>query len=195
MLCLACAAPESPLCWACASQLHAATPRVSHGLMVHSAFAHTGAGVRLVHNLKYRRSMSAGALLAAEMARRVPAGTKLLVPVPRVLVRKIAYGIDQTAVLARMVGEHLDLPVVDALSAGVWQRRLAGVSRTRRHRPRFRATATVRGAVIIDDVLTTGTTLGVTADTLGRSNVVAAVTATSARHSQRAEVRSQNGQD
>ena len=94
------------------------------------------------------------------MAERLPVAATSLVPVPRVLSRRVAYGIDQTAVLASVISEISGLPVVAALAAPVWTRRSAGKGRSERRIPRFeRRTAVSQGAVLIDDVCTTGATL------------------------------------
>jgi len=155
---------------------------------VYPAFAHHGTGVSLVHNVKYRRSLPAARLLADEMARRVPVEAQVLVPIPRVLARRVAYGIDQTAVLASLIAEIIGVRVVECLSVPMWQRRLAGSSRIRRKSPSFHVKRATNGVVLVDDVITTGTTLIAAASVLGRANVIAAVTATSAGRQQRSGV-------
>jgi predicted amidophosphoribosyltransferase len=162
MLCLACAAPANAglLCSDCERSLRLAPYRVVGSVPVQPVFHHSGAAVRLVHSLKYRRSYQAGRFLGALMAERLPVTATSLVPIPRVLSRRIAYGIDQTAVLASVVSDISGLPVVAALASPVWTRRSAGKDRSERQIPRFRRRMAVsRGAVLIDDVCTTGATL------------------------------------
>ncbi|MEN8041646.1 MAG: hypothetical protein ABFR95_09105, partial [Actinomycetota bacterium] len=144
---------------ACVRSLRWASPAHVDRVPVEAGFAHVGAAVRLVHNLKYRRSMSAGRVLAAAMASGVPADAAALVPVPRSLARRVAYGIDQAKVLADEVAVLTGLPVVDALAAPIWWRRQAGASRGDRHPVAFRSTRSLPyGAVLVDDVFTTGAT-------------------------------------
>ncbi|MFV1970839.1 MAG: ComF family protein, partial [Acidimicrobiia bacterium] len=115
--------------------------------------------VRLVHNLKYRRSIRAGRILAAAMVSGLPADATVLVPVPRSFVRRVTYGIDQARVLAMEVSEITGVEVLDALGAPLWWRRQAGASRDERHTIDFRSITRVpEGAILVDDVLTTGTT-------------------------------------
>jgi len=123
-------------------------------------YAHTATAARLVHNLKYKRCLVAGRFLAAAMAERLPVGATALVPVRRSLSRRIGYGIDQANILATAVGEIVDLPVINAVKPPLWWRRRAGASREERTAIPFRARQAVpSGAVLIDDVLTTGTTV------------------------------------
>jgi predicted amidophosphoribosyltransferase len=185
MVCIACAGSGVPLCHDCSVGLGASANRTVGDVVVAPAFAHVGTGVRLVHNLKYRRSIAAGRLLAAEMARRVPLDAGALVPVPRVFVRRLVYGIDQTAVLAACIARVTGLPVVSALGAPVWQPRLAGTSRQRRRPPAFTVKQRPLRAVLVDDVLTTGTTIEAAVSALGSSNIVGAVVATSASQPER----------
>jgi predicted amidophosphoribosyltransferase len=162
MLCFACAAPakSGALCSDCDRSLRLAPSRLVGSTIVQPVFHHSGAAVRLVHSLKYRRSFQAGRFLGSLMAERLPTHATSLVPVPRVLSRRIAYGVDQTAVLAAVVSQISGVPVVRALGSPVWSRRSAGKGRSQRQTPRFTRRITVaRGAVLIDDVCTTGGTV------------------------------------
>lgn len=180
MLCLACASVGYPLCHRCDATLRSVAPLEILGTAVHAAFAHTGAAVRLVHNLKYRRSSRAGFFLAAEMAERVPGGVDVLVPIPRVLSRRISHGIDQTSVLAACVSRLTGIRVVPLLAAPLWHRRLAGSSKGERKAPRFRVLEPMAGKVLlVDDVCTTGATIASAAEALKLEDVSALV-ATSA---------------
>lgn len=159
MVCLACAMPGWPLCDPCVVSLTRSPPRVIQGVAVEAGFRHVGAAARLVHNLKYRRSIPAGRILAAAMLSGVPSDATMLVPVPRSLVRRVAYGIDQAWVLATEVARLTGLPVADALGAPLWWRRQAGAPREGRHAINFRRTAEILdGAILVDDVCTTGAT-------------------------------------
>jgi predicted amidophosphoribosyltransferase len=160
MLCIACAKPGWPLCPVCDRGLVVTHNRVTSGGTVGVPFVHTGTAVRLVHNLKYRRSLAAGRFLAQAMAHRVPVGATSLVPVRRSLVRRLSFGIDQAGFLARAVADIVELPVLDVLRPPVWWRQRAGTSRDGRVPIRFRASSVVPdGAVLVDDVFTTGSTI------------------------------------
>ena len=145
-------------------------------MTVHAAFAHRGAAVQLVHNLKYRRSKAAGTFLATAMAERLPEGVDVLVPIPRVLVRRIGHGIDQTGVLAASLSKLTGIPVSNALNAPLWHRRLAGTPNRGRVASRFSNVGSISGRILlIDDVCTTGSTIVSAARALGSTEVSALV--------------------
>jgi len=109
----------------------------------------------------------------------VPVGATALVPVPRAWSRRWRYGVDPAVELARALGRVLALPVLPALAPAWWHRRRAGLAGAKRGIPRFRPVrATPAGAVLVDDVVTTGATLRAAAAALG--GPCAAVTATAA---------------
>ena len=160
MLCLACAMPGWPLCDPCVASLRRAPPAEIGGVPVEAGFRHVGAAVRLVQNLKYRRSPRAGRILAAAMVSGLPADATVLVPAPRSFVRRVTYGIDQARVLATEVSKLTGLEVLDALGAPLWWKRQAGAIREDRHSIDFRRIVSVpAGAVVVDDVFTTGATV------------------------------------
>ena len=179
--CLACASrtvPGERLCARCRAGF---TPggerRLAGGVLVRSAFVHRGTARLLVHRLKYGGQAAAASLLAAAMARAVPEGATALVPVPRARSRRWRYGVDPAVELARGLGRVLTLPILPALAPEWWHRRRAGPAGAKRGVPRFRMVRPMPpGAVLVDDVVTTGATLRAAAAALGRP--CAAVTAT-----------------
>ena len=176
MWCLACASFGFPLCSACTRSLRPARSRLIGDVGVDAAFSHTGAAARLVHNLKYQRSEAAGKLLATSMAAHLPDDVDVLVPIPRVLSRRIGYGIDQTAVRSKEVSRLTGIPVVNALAAPPWNRRLAGAVREERVAPTFKMRSAARGRVcLVDDVCTSGSTVASAVSTLGCETVSAVV--------------------
>lgn len=138
---------------------------------------------RLVRALKYAgwtdlaRPMG-GAM--AESARRVPGcgddgpPPSRLVPVPLSRARLRRRGFNQAGRLARHLGRELGWPVSEALARvgrGRRQARLGGASRRENVRGRFRASppSGARDALLVDDVVTTGSTAGACARALRRA--------------------------
>lgn len=178
MLCLTCQSLKSrgSLCPSCRTLLRPAPQRFVAGVgTVKAAYAHEGVARRLVHQLKYRGVVAAGRVLAEAMAEHIPAGVTL-VAVPRVAWRRIRYGVDPARELAKSLGHIAGLPVAEGLASPLWGRARAGG----RHgfAPRFRPRYVVPGGPVwlVDDVVTTGTTLTAAAGVL--TGVAGAVTAT-----------------
>ena len=163
MLCLACGIPAVDLCDPCRSRLRRSPPRSIAGVVVESAFVHRGPATSLVHALKYGRSLAAGRFLAMHMIDGVPVDASCLVPLPRVLVRRVKYGIDPAVVLARQLSASTELPVLDVVRAPVWWPKRAGTPASRRRSVPFRIIGDIpEGAVLVDDVVTTGGTIAST---------------------------------
>lgn len=178
MICLACRGLSAGrLCGRCGAALRPASDRwVEPGVLVRSAFLHDGAARHLVHRLKYDGVAAAAHVLAGSMAPLV-AGASALVPVPRTVVRRHRFGVDPGMELASALAAITGIPVVTALRPAVVARARAGRARDDRSEPGFRLRATApHGAVLVDDVITTGGTLRHVA---GLTGVAGAVTATS----------------
>jgi predicted amidophosphoribosyltransferase len=137
------------------------------GFAVEAAGPYTGALRRAILSFKGgRRDVgdALGALLVARFAATLPRGA-LLVPIPTLGLRRRERGFDQSVRLARALGAGSGLPVVQALRqiAGDAQR---GRTREARLRARGRFACDCPGlmggttVVLVDDVLTTGATLG-----------------------------------
>lgn len=148
------------------------------GVLVRAAFAHEGPARLLIHRLKYEASPRAAGVLAGFLADLVPGDATAVVPVPRAVARRWRYGVDPARELAAALGARIGVPVVTALAPSVWWARRAGDPSRGRGSPRFRAVCPVpQDAVLVDDVITTGTTLAAAGASVG---VMRAITVTSA---------------
>ena len=125
--------------------------------------AHRGPGRDVVTALKYRNARAAADWLAVGIADLVSPGVADLVTwAPTTELRRRGRGFDHAEVLARRVARELGLPCASTLA------RLPGPPQTgrnlveRRDGPRFLARRTVAGrsVLVVDDVVTTGATLG-----------------------------------
>ncbi len=178
MVCLACAAlSPDRLCRQCRSELEEVpVRRLPSGLLVWSAFHHSGAARILVARLKYHALPAAAGPLAEAMAALLPADAIALAPIPRSFGRRWRYGIDAAALLATKVGSLTGLPVTFDLASAWWTPQSAGRRRKERTPPTFRLKEAIHPAtVLVDDVVTTGGTLEAAARACG---VTRAVTAT-----------------
>lgn len=161
--CLACAeySASSSLCRRCRSGLRRGTTnRFGSGLTVSAAFHHSGPARRLVHRLKYEGVVHVSDWLAAHMVRLVPSDARALVPVPRAGTRRLRYGVDPADQLAAALSRRTGLPMRRMLRAPLWWPRHALREPVGRRRPGFRAGGPpMTGAVLVDDVVTSGSTM------------------------------------
>ena len=168
--------PEGELCPGCgiaAAEVGSFCPACRGRYTMDAVFfaaAYAGTAKALVHRFKYRADFAAGRFLARLLAARVgaaPAGRiDLVVPVPLHRRRLGGRGFNQAALLARDVGRHLGAPcALSALARSRHTRSLAGLPPHERgcellgaitvRRP---GQIAGRRVLLVDDVLTTGTT-------------------------------------
>jgi ComF family protein len=177
---VAAAPPRCPACWrlspagdrcaACRVE-----PPPFDGLR--AAFVYEGVAREAVQSLKYRGMTALGAPMAAFLAKAVRGydlTADVIVPVPLAGLRERTRGYNQAAVLAQALGRELGLPVrsralrrsrntaPQARSADA-QERSRNVAGAFRARP---GEVAGRRVLLVDDVTTTGATLGACASAL-----------------------------
>ena len=146
------------------------------------AFAYSGPIEAMLHRFKFRRDLAAGRVLATLTARRlVRMGAErpqLLVPVPLHWRRALWRGFNQSRVLADDLSAQLGgIPVADLLlrrRATPAQSSLPAARRRGNVRGAFALRwrpGRVRHVALVDDVMTTGTTLDACASVLRRAGV------------------------
>lgn len=136
---------------------------------------------RLVQGLKFGRRLGlarlTGALLAQAATAQQWPRPDLLIPVPLHDARLRQRGYDQAQVLAREVGQRLDIPVDwragRRLRATAPQSGLDRASRQRNVRGAFAVTRPLAAAhvAVLDDVMTTGATVGALVTAIKRAGV------------------------
>jgi ComF family protein len=155
---------------------------------------------RLIRGFKFEDMDDLGAVLGAELARRLgpllaggafPPGIDMVVPVPLHWWRRWRRGYNQAEILAEPLAQALALPVrTDVLVRRRAGRRQLGLSRRDRLRALagcYAARPGVRGrtVLVVDDVLTTGATLSACAAALrraGAASVIGCVVARTTRN-------------
>jgi predicted amidophosphoribosyltransferase len=187
--CPGCGRTGASPCARCAAKLVPAHPgAVPAGLdACWSLLSYEGVGRLLVTHLKYRRDRSALAWLADGMAELgSPPDDVVVTWAPTTPARRRRRGYDQAELLARAVARRWAVPCVGLLSRRSGPPQTGRSLADRRIGPLFLARAGSRVAagrpvVVVDDVLTTGSTLSVAARALATVEVERVIGLTAAR--------------
>ena len=177
-----------PLCAGCRASLHrlAPEPVLLCGVPVWAPLAYSGPARDLVRALKFRGAIALADAMAAQIVANAPpapldpapaAARCTIVPVPLHPQRLRSRGYNQAAVIAEAVGRRAQLPVLDCLVRAGPSVTQVGRDRAERRagpsgRIEFRASAKARApaaatrVLLVDDVVTTGATLGACRDAL-----------------------------
>jgi ComF family protein len=174
-----------PLCGRCRAALHrlAPEPVLMAGVRIWAPVAYSGPARDLVRALKFRGALGLADAMAAQMVANARIGLLepapgaarcTLVPVPLHPRRLRSRGYNQAAAIAEAVGRRARLPVVDCLVRSGPSVTQIGRNRAERAagpggRIEVPASAEAPGAarvLLVDDVVTTGATLGACRDAL-----------------------------
>lgn len=171
--CAGCDRPGAPICTTCRFALVGASPRdQAHGVI--AAVSFTGRARSIVLGLKYRNRRAvgrhlAGVIINGLVARRAHHGIDVVTWAPTSAKRRRERGFDQGELLARAVARQLGVPCRRLLE------RHGSASQTGRSRaerigagPEFMARPGIEGlqVLVVDDVVTTGSTLTAAASAL-----------------------------
>lgn len=142
-----------------------------------AAFDYAGPAATLIRKMKYGNqsylAKGAAAFLAAQLIHANWPLPEAIIPVPISFTRWLQRGYNQSLLLAKYLGELLDRPVVQALRRMNGDYSQAGMSQFQRMQLSRQSFQLIKGKnlqdrslLLVDDVMTTGSTLRCCAETL-----------------------------
>lgn len=167
--CAACGDRPGPVCESCTAALRTIGPVVVDCLDgCHGAFLLDDTSRPLIAALKYRNRRQLAAWFADAMAPAVPRGADVITWIPATPEKRRLRGYDQSRELARALSARTGVPAIGLLRRHRADSRQTGQARHARMRgpslnPRRRSPPFV---VLVDDVVTTGSSLRVGAEVL-----------------------------
>jgi ComF family protein len=163
------------LCVTCYAAVGPAARFAFSGFEVAAAFPLRGAGQSLVHALKYGGrpdvAPAIAALIAERLGPRWPVSCDVLIPVPLHPRRRRARGFNQSLLLARALGRRWGVPVLEPVTRVRATKAQTALGAEERHgnvarafawsgaRPCGRSAWETLRVMVVDDVVTTGSTL------------------------------------
>lgn len=129
-----------------------------------------GLGRELIHRLKYSGdtvlAKPLGSLLAEKFLKSGLSCPDMVVPIPLHWINYLIRGYNQSELLAEFVSKSCSIPIVNVLQRKKWTRRQAKLDKNARKKNildafcvRKREICKKRSILLIDDVITTGSTL------------------------------------
>jgi predicted amidophosphoribosyltransferase len=179
--CALCGGPAPSPCPTCRVALPRSRPEATSTLpgvdRFAALFAYEGPARALVSGIKYRNRRASLPWLADELAALLPDRPDLVTWVPTTRARRRERGFDQSRLLAKRVAWALGRPVLPTLRRQEGPPQTGRSAAERRCGPVFEARRRLHGATVllVDDVVTTGATLGAAASALRSSSMAGAV--------------------
>lgn len=190
-LCLVCSSSIEPPVFTLSDILKRFGPEVAidahYSLFI---YGHDEVTATMIRTGKYADSphyfVTLGRLLAAHLCeRKALTGVDALVPVPMYWFKQIRRGYNQTHIIALEISRATEIPVVKALRAVRPHARMAGSSAQHRatavrglFAPQRRGMLEGKRVAIVDDVLTSGSTLSEAARAAYAAGAVSVITVT-----------------
>ncbi len=161
--CAICRAPGAVVCATCAGTLRTATrgPAVGGLDSLVALYEWDAASRGLVTALKYRNAKSVAPWVSDRLAAAAPGPIRSVSWVPTTPQRRRRRGFDQAELLARATARRLGVPATRLLVRDSGPAQTGAPAHLRLRGPRLRVRRPVRGPVLlVDDVCTTGASLG-----------------------------------
>ena len=178
--CISCTLEGSPLCKKCQHLLPSPTGSLELSPInrTYSSVIYAGYAKELLGALKFHRMKQAAAVMADVIADRMPqamAAPALVSHVPTAPIRVRVRGYDQSVLLAKLLARRLSVPYAPLLGRTSTHRQLGKDRETRaqqmQHAFYMASCAKPNSVLLVDDVITTGSTMQQAAHILRRAGI------------------------